>query len=76
MFAADTVQRERGSGSITQNFARRRSTLNVQQTIEAFKDRMVSETSVALDLEKILRVPKPIQSKWQGDMASASSASL
>jgi hypothetical protein len=47
MFAADTVQRERGSGSITQNFARRRSTLNVQQTIEAFKDRMVSETSVA-----------------------------
>jgi hypothetical protein len=29
-----------------------------------------------VDLEKILRVPKPIQSKWQGDMASASSASL
>lgn len=41
MFAADTVHHERSSGSVAQNMARRRSTLNVQQTIEAFKDRMV-----------------------------------
>jgi hypothetical protein len=43
MFAADTVQHERSNTLTMQNLGRRRSTLNVQQTIEAFKDRMVRE---------------------------------